>query len=361
MGGRPALPRHPPLPPTPPNPYHALLKPALSPSKGTLEPPGAGGPGRQPDLRVNVAKCRRMSHFFIPPLGECRTLRVKNLTIWAHSRPFRPISVQFRLTCRHCPCPNPSSFSCARFPSFSCPDTGIHAPSRSDRLLRREPRLRHSRAPTRESTPPHGRTAYYGENPAPRHSRAPTRESTPPHGRTAHYARTPNLILVPRHDHAPSRSDRPLRREPRTPVILVPRHGKSTPPRGRTAHYGENPEPPSFSCPDTGIHAPSVGPPTTARTPSPSFPCPDTGIHAPSVPPTTARTPSPSFPCPDTGIAPRPLVRRRCPARQPGVAVLRAPRYARTGPTVRTAEADQRRRLSSWTRSSSRFRGCGTT
>ena len=225
-------------------------------------------------------------------------------------------------------------------PSFSCPDTGIHAPSRSDRLLRREPR-------------------------------------------------TPSFPCPDTGIHAPSRSDRPLRREPRTSVILVPRHGNPRPltvgppttartpnPRHSRAPTREIHAPsrsdrplrresrtPSFSCPDTGIHAPSVGPPTTARTPSPSFPCPDTGIHAPSVgPPTTARTPSPSFPCPDTGIhAPRPLVRRRCPARQPGVAVLRAPRYARTGPTVRTAEADQRRRLSSWTRSSSRFRGCGTT
>ena len=100
-----------------PEPVEACPEPVEG---GTLEPPGAGGPGRQPDLRVNVAKCRRMSHFFIPPLGECRTLRVKNLTIWAHSRPFRPISVQFGL----------------HLPSSPCPES------------------RHSRAPTREPTPP---------------------------------------------------------------------------------------------------------------------------------------------------------------------------------------------------------------
>ena len=174
-------------------------------------------------------------------------------------------------------------------PSFSCPDTGIHAPSRSDRLLRREPRTPSFpcpdtgiHAPSRVGPPTTARTPNF------RHSRAPTRESTPPHG--------------------------------------------------RTAHYGENPEPPSFSCPDTGIHAPRSDRLLRREPRVRHSRAPDTGIHAP-----------------------RPLVRRRCPARQPGVAVLRAPRYARTGPTVRTAEADQRRRLSSWTRSNSRFRGCGTT
>ena len=118
--------------------------PVLSLSKGgRSERTAPAGPGRQPDLRVNVAKCRRMSHFFIPPLGECRTLRVKNLTIWADFRPFWPISVHFRA--RHPRAPtrepmpsrgrtalygeNPESRPVPAIPSFSCPDTGIHAPS----------------------------------------------------------------------------------------------------------------------------------------------------------------------------------------------------------------------------------------
>ena len=73
-----------------PIPLPCLLKPVLSRSKGIPETPGAGAPARRPDLRVNVAKCRRMSHFFIPPLGECRILRVKNLTFLAKTRPYPP-------------------------------------------------------------------------------------------------------------------------------------------------------------------------------------------------------------------------------------------------------------------------------
>ena len=65
------------------------------PVEGHPKPPSASASGRQPDLRVNVAKCRRMSHFFIPPLGECRTLRVKNLTFLVETRPFWPNSVHF--------------------------------------------------------------------------------------------------------------------------------------------------------------------------------------------------------------------------------------------------------------------------
>ena len=56
------------------------------------ETAGTDAPACPLDLRVNVAKCRRMSHFFIPPLGEWRTLRVKNLTFLAKTGPFRPIS-----------------------------------------------------------------------------------------------------------------------------------------------------------------------------------------------------------------------------------------------------------------------------
>ncbi len=131
-------------------PLPCLSKPALNRSKpvlslskgGRSERTAPAGPGRQPDLRVNVAKCRRMSHFFIPPLGECRTLRVRNLTFWADSRPFWPISVHFRA--RHPRAPtrepmpsrgrtalygeNPESRPVPAIPSFSCPDTGIHAP-----------------------------------------------------------------------------------------------------------------------------------------------------------------------------------------------------------------------------------------
>ena len=62
-----------------------------------------------------------MSHYFAPPLVNPCNLRVENLTIWPDSRPFWPISVQ----------------------------------------------PRHSRAPTRESTPPRGRTAHHGENSPP--------------------------------------------------------------------------------------------------------------------------------------------------------------------------------------------------
>ena len=57
--------------------------------------------GRRLDLRVNVAKCRKMSHFFRPPLGDCRTLRVRNLTFLAKTRPFWPISVHFMFSRRH--------------------------------------------------------------------------------------------------------------------------------------------------------------------------------------------------------------------------------------------------------------------
>ena len=70
-------------------------KPVLSPSKGGPRTPARRPAAPPAELRVNVAKCRKMSHFFIPPLGECRTLRVKNLTFLAHSRPFGPISVHF--------------------------------------------------------------------------------------------------------------------------------------------------------------------------------------------------------------------------------------------------------------------------
>ena len=109
--GPPAPRRHAPsatTPAPPPNtlqPLPCLSAPVLSlselvdarpePVEGHPKPPSASASGRQPDLRVNVAKCRKMSHFFIPPLGECRTLRVKNLTFLVETRPFWPNSVHF--------------------------------------------------------------------------------------------------------------------------------------------------------------------------------------------------------------------------------------------------------------------------
>ena len=86
----PSAPRHPPLPSMPLSPYHTCCSPVECPPPGTPRP---GAAARPPDLRVNVAKCRRMSHFFIPPLGEWRTLRVKNLTFLTKTGPFGPVSV----------------------------------------------------------------------------------------------------------------------------------------------------------------------------------------------------------------------------------------------------------------------------
>ena len=80
-------------PPNAPNSLPCLLN--------DPEPLGTGAPGRWPDLRVNVPKCPRMSHYFAPPLVNPLHLRVENLTFWADSRPFWPISVHFRLTRRH--------------------------------------------------------------------------------------------------------------------------------------------------------------------------------------------------------------------------------------------------------------------
>ena len=86
--------------PWPSKPVLSPSKPALSRLKGPRDP-ARWRAGPRPDLRVNVAKCRRMSHYFAPPLVNPCNLRVKNLTFWAHFRPFWPISVHFRLTRRH--------------------------------------------------------------------------------------------------------------------------------------------------------------------------------------------------------------------------------------------------------------------
>ena len=101
-------PRHQPLPRRPLSPYHACRgqsKPVLSPSKGAPKRSGAAAPCRSAHLRANVAKCRRMSHYFTPPLVNPCNLRVENLTFWADSRPFWPISDHFRV--------RPPSFLCA--------------------------------------------------------------------------------------------------------------------------------------------------------------------------------------------------------------------------------------------------------
>ena len=75
-----------PAPPTnAPIPLPCLLKPVLSRSKGIPETPGAGAPACRPRF---TSKCRKMSHYFGPPLVNPCNLRVRNLTIWARSRPF---------------------------------------------------------------------------------------------------------------------------------------------------------------------------------------------------------------------------------------------------------------------------------
>ena len=89
-------------------------------------------------------------------------------------------------------------------PSFSCADTGTHAPAPHDRPRRRPPF---------------------------RHSRAQTRESTPPPRTTAHDAVPPFVILVRPHGNPRPRRGRP----PTTPSPL-----------------------PSSSCADTGIHSPAA-------------------------------------------------------------------------------------------------------
>ena len=115
-----APPRHPLLPHAPNFPYHVCPEPVEGPSN---PPPRHGAPGPWPDLRVNVAKCRRMSHFFIPPLGECRTLRVKNLTFLADSQLFWPISVHFHVRPTPIPVP-PLSVTLVRRHGNSFPDRG---------------------------------------------------------------------------------------------------------------------------------------------------------------------------------------------------------------------------------------------
>ena len=82
--------------PFPHCPYPPTM-PVLNLSKGPPKTLASCAPVRRPDLRVNVAKCRRMSHYFAPPLVNPCNLRVENLTIWSNSRPFWPISVHFRV------------------------------------------------------------------------------------------------------------------------------------------------------------------------------------------------------------------------------------------------------------------------
>ena len=72
-----------------------------------------------------TSKCRKMSQnvaLFRPPLVNPCNLRVENLTIWADSRPFSPISVHFRLTRRH---------SRAQTPVILVPRHGNPCPARA--------------------------------------------------------------------------------------------------------------------------------------------------------------------------------------------------------------------------------------
>ena len=57
----------------------------------------AGALELRPDLRANVAKCRRMSHYFNAFTRKSRDLRVKNLTFLTKNRPFPTIFVHFRV------------------------------------------------------------------------------------------------------------------------------------------------------------------------------------------------------------------------------------------------------------------------
>ena len=81
-------PRHPPIPPMPLPPYHACP----DASKNPRDPARWRGATQ---ARF-TSKCRKMSQnvaLFRPPLVNPLHLRVENLTIWAHCRPFWPISV----------------------------------------------------------------------------------------------------------------------------------------------------------------------------------------------------------------------------------------------------------------------------
>ena len=136
---------------------------------------------------------------------------------------------------RHPPLPPPPFWPPPRLaPSFPCPDTGIHAPCRTDRSPRLDPRhdtrrsprprfgllpasrRRHSRAPTRESMPlADGPPTTAG--PSPRHPPLPP----PPSG------------LLPasrRHSRAPTRESMPLADGPPTTAGPSPRHPPLPPP-----------------------------------------------------------------------------------------------------------------------------------
>ena len=91
-------PRHQPLPPTPPTPLTCSLRPVEAcpePVEGRPETTWrrrAAAPSRF------TSKCRKMSQnvaLFRPSTRKLASLRVENLTIWADSRPFWPISVHF--------------------------------------------------------------------------------------------------------------------------------------------------------------------------------------------------------------------------------------------------------------------------
>ena len=88
-------------PPNASQPLPCLLKPAPEPVEGGLRDSVHWRTGPPPRF---TSKCRKMSQnvaLFQPSTRKSRDLRVKNLTIWAHSRPFWPISVQFLRSASH--------------------------------------------------------------------------------------------------------------------------------------------------------------------------------------------------------------------------------------------------------------------
>ena len=116
-----------------PEPVEACPEPVEG---GGPKPPGAGAPGRRPDLRVNVPKCPRMSHYFAPSTRKLCNLRVRNLTFWAHFRPFWPISGHFL-------CPGPLGLGRTRRPRAgltSNAPTGDNGGRRANRPQEAPPR-----------------------------------------------------------------------------------------------------------------------------------------------------------------------------------------------------------------------------
>ena len=136
-----------------------------------------------------------------------------------------------------------------------------------------------------------GTNTYRDTEPAPamgaplRHSRAPIRESTPPRGETSrsHLASSTTGGGLRRGERSTYRDTEPALAIGRAAfVILVRRHGNPRPsrrdlplPSGLLHHGGRNEEGGTNTCRDTEPAPPSGAQPS-------SFSCADTGIHAPS-------------------------------------------------------------------------------